>query len=71
MPTTKRTSIVTTNVRLDRVLHQQIKTAARQALRSLNAEIEARLRQSLGRRQKKRRVMRPIAVEQSAPPAAA
>jgi hypothetical protein len=30
-------------------LHRQIKTAARQALRSLNAEIEARLRQSLGR----------------------
>jgi len=46
MPATKRTSVIATNMRLDRALHRQIKAAARRSLRSMSNEIEERLRRS-------------------------
>jgi predicted HicB family RNase H-like nuclease len=49
MPSIKRRAVITTNVRLGRVLHRQLKSEARRALRSLNQEIESRLLLSLER----------------------
>jgi len=49
MPAIKRRAVIATNVRLGRDLHRQLKSEARRALRSLNQEIERRLRKSLER----------------------
>jgi hypothetical protein len=49
MPSIKRRAVITTNVRLGRALHRQLKSEARRALRSLNQEIESRLLLSLER----------------------
>ena len=49
MPSIKRRAVITTNVRLGRALHRQLKSEARRALRSLNQEIESRLLSSLER----------------------
>jgi hypothetical protein len=50
MPSIKRRSVIATNVRLGRALHRQLKSEARRGLRSLNQEIESRLRKSLEQR---------------------
>ena len=64
MPSIKRRAVITTNVRLGRALHRQLKSEARRALRSLNQEIESRLLLSL------ERPAQPMPVETSATSAA-
>jgi hypothetical protein len=59
MPAAKP-EVATTNVRLDRALLRRLKVAAKRSLRTMNSEIELRLRQSFER-----------PAEQPAPPAAA
>ena len=65
MPSIKRRAVITTNVRLGRGLHRQLKSEARRALRSLNQEIESRLLLSL------ERPAQPMPVEPSSAPRAA